>query len=144
MVKNGYVVEGMSILRSGSTALRATGAEAGTPNNIALLAEAYEISGQIEEAWTLLDQALQAAKRTGERLYEAELYRHKGRLLLSRGKFDDAEKLYRKALSIARLRRDQDRRTEAFDLLASIYGWFIEGFDTPDLKEAKAPLEELG
>jgi len=90
-----------------------------------------------------------------------ELYRHKGRLLLSRRKFDDAEKLYRKALSIAReqeaklwelraavsfarLRRDQDRRTEAFDLLASIYGWFIEGFDTPDLKEAKAPLEELG
>jgi len=47
-------------------------------------------------------------------------------------------------VSLARLRRDQDRRTEAFDLLASIYGWFIEGFDTPDLKEAKAPLEELG
>jgi hypothetical protein len=55
MVKNGYVVEGMSILRSGSTALRATGAEAGTPNNIALLAEAYEISGQMKRhgpCWT--------------------------------------------------------------------------------------------
>ena len=159
-VKNGDVAEGISLLRSGSTAYRATGAELWMPHHIALLARACEIAGQIEEAVTLLDDALQIVERTGERWFAAELNRHKGQLLLRQGHSEAAEELYRKALSIAeeqeaklwelraavslaRLRRDQGRRAEARDLLAPVYGWFTEGFDTPDLKEAKALLDEL-
>jgi class 3 adenylate cyclase/predicted ATPase len=159
-VKNGDVAEGISLLRSGSTAFRATGAEAWMPHYIALLAGACEIAGQVEEAATLLDDALQIAGRTGERWFAAELNRHKGQLLLRQGQPEAAEGLYRKALSIAReqeaklwelraamslarLRRDQGRCEEARDLLAPVYGWFTEGFDTPDLKEAKALLDEL-
>ena len=90
----------------------------------------------------------------------AELYRHKGQLMLRQGQSDAAEELYRKALgiaeeqeaklwelraaaSLARLRRDQGRHADARDLLAPVYGWFTEGFDTPDLKEAKALLDEV-
>ena len=159
-VKNGDVAEGISLLRSGSAAYRATGAEMWMPYYIALLARACEIAGQIEEALTLLDDALQIVERTGERWFAAELNRHKGQLLLRQGHSEAAEELYRKALSIAeeqeaklwelraavslaRLRRDQGRRAEARDLLAPVYGWFTEGFDTPDLKEAKALLDEL-
>ena len=107
-----------------------------------------------------MDDALQIVERTGERWLQAELNRHKGQLLLRQGHPEAAEELYRKALSIAReqeaklwelraavslarLRRDQGRRAEARDLLAPVYGWFTEGFDTPDLKEAKALLDEL-
>jgi predicted ATPase len=159
-VKNGDLTEGISLLRSGSAAYRATGTEAWVTYFIALQARAYAIAGQIEEAMTLLDDALQIVERTGERWLEAELNRHEGRLLLRQGHTEAAEELYRKALSIAeeqearlwelraaaslaRLRRDQGRRAEARDLLAPVYGWFTEGFDTPDLKEAKALLDEL-
>jgi predicted ATPase len=106
------------------------------------------------------DDALQIVERTGERWFAAELSRHKGQLLLRQGHSEAAEELYRKALSIseeqgaklwelraaaslARLRRNQSRHTEARDLLAPVYDWFTEGFDTPDLKEAKALLDEL-
>jgi predicted ATPase len=159
-VKNGEVAEGISLLRSGSTATRATGAELWMPYYIALLARACEIAGEIEEALTLLDDASQIVERTGECWFDAELNRHKGQLLLRQGHIDAAEKLYWKALtiakeqeaklwelraaaSLARLRRDQGRHTEARDLLAPVYGWFTEGFETPDLKEAKSLLDEL-
>jgi len=99
-------------------------------------------------------------ERTGEIWLKAELYRRKGQLLLRQGHPEAAEELYRKAsnvaheqeaklwdlraaVSLSRLRCDQGLRTEALDLLAPIYGWFTEGFDTPDLKEAKALLDEL-
>ena len=101
-VKNGDVAEGISLLRSGSAAYRATGAEVWMPHHIALLARACEIAGQIEEALTLLDDALQIVERTGERWFAAELNRHKGQLLLRQGHSEAAEELYRKALSIAR------------------------------------------
>ena len=107
-----------------------------------------------------MDEALQIVEQTGERWFEAELYRHKGQLLLRQGHTEVAEEFYRKALtiardqeaklwelraamSLARLRRDQGRHAEARDLLAPVYGWFTEGFDTPDLQEAKALLEGL-
>jgi predicted ATPase len=107
-----------------------------------------------------LDDALQIVDRTGVRWLAAELNRHKGRLLLRKGHSDAAEELYRKALgiaeeqgaklwelraatSLARLRRDRGRRAEARELLVPVYGWFTEGFDTPDLKDAKAQLDEL-
>src|SRR5262249_6303493 len=80
--KNGDVAEWSSLLRSGSAAYRATGTEAWMPHYIALLARASEISEQIEESLTLLDEALQIVERTGERWLAAELYRHKGQLLL--------------------------------------------------------------
>ena len=91
-VKNGDVAQGMSLLRSGSAAYRATGAEAWMPFYIALLAGACEIAGQIEEALTLLDEALQIVERTGERWFAAELIRHKGRLLLRQEHPEAAER----------------------------------------------------
>jgi tetratricopeptide (TPR) repeat protein len=159
-VRNGDVAEGLSLLRNGSTAFRATGAVMYMPYHMALLARGYEIAGQNEEASALLNDALQIVERTGERWLQAELYRHKGQLLLRQGHAEAAEELYCKALSIAReqeaklwelraaaslawLRRDQGRRAEARDLLAPVYGWFTEGFGTSDLKEAKALLDEL-
>jgi tetratricopeptide (TPR) repeat protein len=159
-VKKGDVAEGISLLRSGCAAYRANGAEVFMPHNIALLAEACEIGAQIDGAMTLVDDALRRIERTGERWFVAEVYRQKGALLLRQGHTEAAEELYRKALSIAqeqeaklwelraaaslaRLRRDQGRRAEARDLLGSVYGWFTEGFGTPDLKEAKALLDEL-
>lgn len=158
-IKNGDA-DGISLLRRGLSAYRATGAEVWMPHHIALLAGAYEISGQIEEAVTQLDEAFQIVERTGERWLEAELYRQKGRLLLRQGHSEAAEELYRKAVSIAReqeaklwelraavslarLWRDEGCRAEARDLLVPVYGWFAEGFATPDLKEAKALLDEL-
>jgi predicted ATPase len=159
-VKHGDVTEGMSLLRSGSSAYRATGAELWLPYHIALLARACGDAGQIEEAATLFDNALQIVERTGERWFEAELNRLKGQLLLRQGDAEPAEELYCKAVciargqeaklwelraaaSLARLHGDQGRRAEARDLLAPIYGWFTEGFDTADLKDAKALLDEL-
>ena len=130
------------------------------PHYIALLAAACDSARQIEEGFTLLDDALQIVDRTGERWFAAELNRRKGQLLLRQGHTEAAEELYRKALSIAReqeaklwelraavslarLRRDQGRRAEARDLLAPIYGWFTEGLGTEHLREAKALLDEL-
>ena len=160
-VKNGDVADGMSLLRSNTTAYRASGVELFVPHYIDLLASAYEIEGRFQEGLALLDEALQVAERTGERWLEAELNRHKGELLLRQGHSEAAGELYRKALSVAReqeaklwelraamslarLRRDQGRRAEARDLLAPTYGWFTEGFDIPDLKDAKTLLDELG
>jgi predicted ATPase len=155
------VAQGISLLCSGLAAYGTTGAVQWMPHHIALVARAHAIAGQVEEALTQLDDALQMIERTGERWLVAELYRHKGLLLLRQGHTEAAEELYRKALriageqeaklwelraavSLARLWRDQARRTEAHDVLARVYGWFTEGFDTPDLKDAKALLDELG
>ena len=159
-VKDDDVEEGQAFLRTGSAAYRATGAQLFVPHYVDLQAAACQIAGQIEETMTLLDEALQIVERTGERWLEAELNRYKGHLLLRQRHTEAAEELYRKALgiaveqeaklwelraavSLARLRRDQGRRGEARDLLAPIYGWFTEGFDTPDLKGAKELLDEL-
>jgi predicted ATPase len=126
----------------------------------ALLAAACDIAGQIDEGLTLLDDALQIVERTGERMLAAELNRLKGQLLVRQGHSAAAEELYRKAISVAqeqeaklwelrattslaRLRRDQGHRAEARDLLKPVYDWFTEGFNAPDLKEAKALLGEL-
>jgi predicted ATPase len=160
-VRDGDVNGGIALLRNAVSAYRAAGAKVWVPHFIALMARACAIQGNIEEALTLLDDALQIAERTGERWCVAELNRHKGQLMLRRGHAEAGEEFYRKALSIAgeqgaklwelraavslaRLRRDQGRRSEAHDLLAPVYGWFTEGFGTPDLKDAKALLNELG
>ena len=116
--------------------------------------------GKSKRVVTLFDDALQTVERTREHWFEAELNRQKGQLLLRQGHTEAAEKLYRKALSIAveqeaklwelraatslaRLWGERGRRAEAFDLLAPVYVWFTGGFDTADLKEAKALLDAL-
>jgi len=159
-VKSGDVTEGMGFLRRGLDAFRPTWTKVHVPYFTALLATACDIAGGIEEASTLLDDALQMVDRTGERWFAAELNRLKGQLLLRQGQPEAAEELYRKALAIARdqeaklwelraaatlarLLRDKGRRVEARNLLAPVYGWFTEGFDTRDLKEAKALFDEL-
>jgi class 3 adenylate cyclase/predicted ATPase len=159
-VNKGDVTEGLALLHNSVIAYRATGTESLMPHYMALLASACEIARQIEEASTLLDDALRMVERTGERWFAAELNRQKGQLLLQQGHAEAAEKLYREALriaqdqeaklwelraavSLARLRRDQGRLGEARALLAPVYGWFTEGFATPDLKDAKALLDAL-
>jgi len=159
-IKSGDVAEGTSLLCDGLSAFRASGAVLWLPYFLAFRAMACEIAGQIEEALTFLDDALQIMERTGGRWIEADLNRLKGQLLLRQGRTQAAEELYHRALaiareqqaklwelraaaSLARLWRDQGLRAEARELLAPIYGWFTEGFDTPDLKDAKALLDEL-
>ena len=157
-VKNGDVLEGISLLRNGTAAFRGTGAELFALYPISLLASACQIAGQIEESSTLFDEALLIVERMGERWFAAELNRQKGQLLLQLGNSAAAEELFRKALSIAteqgaklwelraavslaRFRCEQGRHGEARSLLAPVYCWFTEGFDTQDLKDAKALLD---
>ena len=127
-----------------------------------LLAEADGAMGQPEAGLTALVEALTLVDNTGERHYEAEIYRLKGELLLqqSSDNFPDAETCFQHAIriaqsqqakswelrastSLARLWQQQGKRQEAHDLLTPVYHWFTEGFDTPDLWEAKALLEAL-
>jgi predicted ATPase len=162
-INYGDVAEGITLLRSGSADYGATGAAAWAPFHLGLLARGCEIAGQIEEAVTLLNDALQIVGRTGERWFEAELNRLKGELLQRQEQSEPAAERYRNALriageqgaklwelraavSLARLRSNQGRQAEARDLLTPVYSWFTEGFDTQDtqdLKEAKALLAAL-
>jgi len=158
--ERGEVAEGISLIRDGLATYRATGTELWMPYFTALLAKACEIAGHIEEAASLVGEALRIIEKTGERWYAAELYRHKGQLLLRQGYAEAAEELYCKAqqiareqeaklwelravMSLARLWGEQGRLAEARTLLAPVYGWFTEGFATPDLKAAKMLLASL-
>jgi predicted ATPase len=148
-------------MRQGLKAHRASGAELHRPYFLSLLAEANREVGQIEEGLALLNEALDTVSKTGERYWEAELHRCRGELLLMQQeqKGEEAEECFRQALDIARHQRakslelraamslsrlwqQQGKQGEAYQLLAGIYGWFTEGFDTRDLKEAKVLLEE--
>jgi len=198
LAEQGQVGDGIALLRQGLAAWRTIGAEEGGPWFLALLAEAYEKAGQPEEGLKVLAEALDAVDKTGERFYEAELYRLKGQLTLQQSKVQgpkskveetfpsrvgiahqnvsiaeagtvggahptiaaEAESYFLKAIEIARqqnakllelravtslsrLWQQQGKKGEARQMLAEIYGWFAEGFDTIDLQEAKALLEEL-
>ncbi len=128
----------------------------------AMLAKGYEKVGRIDQAIAMLDEQRVRIERSGERLEDAELYRVKGELLCARDSASrsEGESCLRKAIevarrqesrwwelrattSLARLFAKQGRNDEARAMLAEIYGWFTEGFDTSDLKDAKALLEEL-
>jgi predicted ATPase len=153
--------EGLAQLCQGLAALKAMGSALDGPRFLLLLAEAYGEVGQIEEGLTALTEGLATAHHTGERWWEAELYRLKGELLLRRGTpIEEGEACFQQALavvrhqkakalelraamSLARLWQQQGKRAEARELLAPVYGWFTEGFDTADLQEARALLEEL-
>jgi predicted ATPase len=123
-------------------------------------ADAYAMLGQPVEGLNCLAEAARIIETTEERISEAELHRMRGDLLIATGGRSAAEHSYRQALavaerqsaklfelrsasSLARLWRDQGRPTEARDLLAPVYAWFTEGFDAPDLIDAKALLAEL-
>jgi predicted ATPase len=162
LVQQGHGKEGITQITQGLIAWRATGAEMGRPYYLALFAEAHGILGDPEAGRTALAEALTLAETTGERWYEAEIYRLKGALLVQQNAANQAEAeacfhqamgiaqnqqakslALRAATSLARLWQQQGKRAEAYELLAPIYGWFTEGFDTADLQEARALLEAL-
>ncbi len=147
---------------------RDAGAGLHVPLSLSMLAKAYGKAGQPEEGLAILDDALAAAHRTGERYYQAELHRLKGELIWKaqgRRRNDESgdpspETCFRQAIDIARsqqakllelraatslsrLWQRQGRPAEAYRLLKDVYDWFTEGFDTPDLKEARALLDSL-
>jgi predicted ATPase len=158
LAQQGRWEEGIAQMRRGSDAWRATGAEVDVPYFLVLLAEAYGNVGQVDMGLELLAEAAPVVDK-GERYWEAELYRVKGELLLARSgvqhtevetalhqalqvaRGQQAKSLeLRAALSLNRLWQHQGKGPEARALLAPIYGWFTEGFDTADLQEAKAWL----
>jgi class 3 adenylate cyclase/predicted ATPase len=150
-------------MREGLVTTRATGMRDGYELIfLGLLAEAFALGGEIGEGLEVLAQALATAEGSGARGHDAELHRLRGDLLgrLPSPDWTEVETCFRTglaiareqgtrgfelrtAVSLARLLRDRERHDEARDLLAPVYGWFTEGFDTPDLKEAKALLGEL-
>jgi class 3 adenylate cyclase/predicted ATPase len=176
--------EGLTQIQQGLTGLRAIGQELARPYFLALLAEAYGKMEQPKEGLNVLAEVLALVEKTGERWWEAELYRLKGTLTLeargwkletspsspqasrlkpqvSEEALREAEGYFHKAIEIARqqqakswelrastslahLWQSQGKTTEAHKLLSDVYNWFTEGFDTKDLQEAKALLEELG
>jgi predicted ATPase len=183
MAEQGQREEGIAQMRQGLAAFGATGVELGQIYYFALLAEAYREVGQTEEGLTALAEALAVAQKTGERFYEAELYRLKGELTLAQSRVQglgsrvqakqkakgknqkakiesEAEACFRQAIDIARrqsakslelravvslsrLWQRQGKGEEARKMLEEIYSWFTEGFDTADLREAKALLQEM-
>ena len=162
-VGQGVAVEtGIAELRQGLTTIEAMGVQQHTPGFLGLLAGLHLGTQDFSEALQALDEALARVDRLEERWFEPDLWRLKGEALvaLSPERATEAEACYqqgltvarhqgarlwelRAATSLARLWRDQGRRAEARELLAPVYGWFSEGFDTADLKDAKALLDGL-
>jgi predicted ATPase len=162
LVKSAAAEEGLARLRAGIDALRALSARAWQLLLFPLLPEACLDVGRIEEGLSAVREGLAEVEETEARYYEAELNRLEGELLLASKEPDEirAEASFRKAIgialaqqtksrelraatSLARLWRDQDKRAQARELLAPVYGSFTEGFDTLDLKQAKALLDGL-
>jgi predicted ATPase len=159
--EQGQVAEGLAQLRQGMADWGDTGAQI-RPFALLLLAGAYGHMGQPEEELRVLAEAEVAAQARGEHFIEAELSRVKGELLLAQSTEHQATAAtcfqqaltvarhqqaksweLRAAMSLSRLWQRQGKRTEARELLAPLYGWFTEGFNTADLREAKALLMEL-
>jgi predicted ATPase len=158
----GKAWDAVHMITSGITASRSTGATQVMPRHLSHLAGAYAELGQFDDAWRCISEAMTAIETTKERWHEAEVNRTAGEIALKSPESDAAKaEAYferalavarqqqakswelRAAMSMARLWRDQGKREEARDLLAQVHGWFTEGFDTLDLKEAKALMEEL-
>ena len=158
----GRVSDAVHVITSGIIARRSTAATSLEPFCLSYLAGAHAELDNFDDALYCIREAVTAVETTKEKWSEAEIHRIAGEIALKSLKpdaakaeahFERALKVARAqqakswelrvAMSLARLWRDQGKRTEAFDLLAPIYGWFTEGFDTLDLKEAKALLGEL-
>jgi DNA-binding winged helix-turn-helix (wHTH) protein/predicted ATPase len=178
LTKQEHIEEGILQMRQGLAAYQATGAQTGQPWFLALLAEGYGKAGQTAEGLKVLAEAVEVAQRIGEHVYDAELYRLKGELILQQFTVQsstfaapntqpltpsprtEAEACLLTALEIARqqsakipelravislsrLWRQQGKTVDARQMLADTYGWFTEGSDTPDLREARALLTAL-
>jgi predicted ATPase len=168
LVRQGRGEDGIGRMRQGLETWRATAARAALPPMLTLLADAQDAVGQTTEGLNTVTEALAGVEKNGERLFEAELYRIKGQLSLpsrqvnasQEKSIEEAESCFLKAIEVARwqqakslelrastslsrLWQQQGNKQQARELLVEIYGWFTEGFDTSDLKEAKALLEEL-
>jgi predicted ATPase len=164
----GQAEEGLAQIRQGLATCQAIGAGLNQSYHLALLAEAYGKAGQTEDGLATLAEALTVVDKTEERFYEAELYRLKGELTLAQSSVQslassvqkEAEECFWKAIeiarkqqakslelravmSLARLWQQQGKKDNARQMLAEIYGWFTEGFDTKDLQEAKVLLQQL-
>jgi predicted ATPase len=161
LVEEGLIQEGLARMRQGVVAYQAHGMKAFVSFYLAILIGAYGKADRTEEGLGYLTEALTIVKETGECFHEAELYRLKGELLLKQAaapgeveqhfnraigiaREQQAKSLeLRAVMSLARLWQQQGKGEKARRMLADIYNWFTEGFDTADLKEAKALLEEL-
>jgi predicted ATPase len=150
------------IITSGMTALQVTGARFWKPLSFVCLTSSYAELGQFDDAWRCITEAIDAVERNEERWWEAEVHRVARETALASPNpdvvkaethFENALAVARKqqaksfelraAVSMVRLWRDQGRTQQALELLTPVYGWFTEGLDTRDLKDAKALLEEL-
>jgi len=153
--------EAIARIREGVASWTRLGRTIFLPYGFAFLAEGLARHGDRLAALAALREGLETAAATGEHFWDAELHRLTGTVLLAENKLDEGQASLqcairiaqaqqakslelRAATSLARLWGERRRRNEARDLLAPVYGWFTEGFDTPDLKDAKALLDELG
>jgi predicted ATPase len=162
MAEQGCNQEAIAQIQEGLAAHRAAGAEVERPENLSLLAEACMKTGRLNDGLSALTEALAAADEHENRSYEAETHRLKGELLLKQhdSNVAEAESCFQRAIeiarnqsakswelratmSLARLLAKQGRRDEARTMLAEIYNWFTEGFDTADLKDGEVLLDEL-
>jgi predicted ATPase len=158
--RRGDLHRGIDVMRASMAAAATIEAKLFRPLHLGQLASAYSHLDQPETAIGLLDEALATSETTKERLFDAELHRRRGDLILILGNASQAESALGEALtvaraqnarlwelraatSLARLWRKQRRHVEARDLLEPLYGWFTEGFDTPDLRHARVLLNEL-
>ena len=161
LLARGEAEEAIVQIGSGLAASQGLGSQMRHSYFLALLAKAYLHAGRHDQSVSTIDQALGFIRESGERWWEAEVHRLHGKLLLARRARDraDAEECFHRALrvareqtarslelraamSLARVWAEHGRRAEGQDLLAPVYGWFTEGFDTADLKDAKALLDE--
>jgi predicted ATPase len=162
MAEQGRNEEGIAQIQEGLAASRTTGAELFMTSYLGWLVEACLVAGRFDDGLNAVAEAQSIADRTEIRIHEAEIHRLKGELLLRQDDTNTAEaqncfqravEIARKqsakslelraTMSLARLLAKQGRRDDARAMLADIYGWFTEGFDTADLKDAKALLDEL-
>ena len=162
LVLSGKPSDAVQIIATGIATYQSTGAKIYVPLYLSYLARAHAEAGQIDEALRCIDEAMIGIGTTGQRMWEAEVHRLAGEIALKSPEpdaanaqqyFDRALSVARQqqakswelrtAMSLARLWRDQGKVQQARELLAPVYGWFTEGFDTRDLKEAKALLDEL-
>jgi class 3 adenylate cyclase/tetratricopeptide (TPR) repeat protein len=162
LILEGNPAEGIAALKAGIAFWEASGGKARSPTWNAYLAEGMALTGDLDNALDLLDEQIVQIERPGweERLHYAEILRLKGWMLSLKCDFDGAERNFlasldwarrqqakswelRTSTSLARLWQSQGKSQAAYELLAPVYGWFTEGLDTADLKDAKALLEEL-